>query len=75
MVAIEALFMHITLFTELWLEFSNSKEESGQEFFNLLCSSSNYFRDLIFMILTSDQNFLCEDVFYEILQRCLPKVI
>lgn len=74
MVAIEALLMHITLFPQMWLEFANSSEKGGQEFFNLLCSSSNYFREYICMILTGDRNFLNEDVVNEIFKRCLPKV-
>uniref|UniRef100_T1K3V7 USP domain-containing protein n=1 Tax=Tetranychus urticae TaxID=32264 RepID=T1K3V7_TETUR len=74
MVASESLLMQIILFPELWLSYSKSCDDGEQEFFNLLCTSSNYFRDYICMILTGDRNFLNEDTVFELVKACLSKV-
>jgi ubiquitinyl hydrolase 1 len=74
MVALEALPMHVNIFPELWLEFIKSADEGGQEFCNLSCTSCNYFREYIFIIMTQDRNFLNDDVVYEFIKECFPKV-
>lgn len=72
MVALESLVMRVTVFPVLWNEMMNTM--AGDNFINMLCSSCNYFREYINLILTSERDFLQNDVVFNLVKHCLLKV-
>ena len=72
MVALESLVMRVTVFPVLLNEMMSTM--AGDNFINMLCSSCNYFREYINLILTSERDFLQNDIVFNLVKHCLLKV-
>ncbi|GFW68785.1 ubiquitin carboxyl-terminal hydrolase 34 [Trichonephila clavipes] len=71
MLAIEGIPLHLPVFPKLWLDLIHSTV--GQEFMQLLCSSS-YFIDYLESILIDERSSLNDPIIFQLFSILLPKV-